>query len=67
MTTATECQHLSRRDGVCVACGHCNHDVLLNGACLACGATEFIREEARDETLIASERLVRKLGARDDK
>lgn len=33
------CPHVERVDGVCVACGDCEHDVILNGACLACGST----------------------------
>ena len=35
------CPHRERVDGVCVACGHCEHDIVLNGACLACGTTEL--------------------------
>jgi hypothetical protein len=36
------CPHVARDErGVCLACGHCLHDVILNGACLYCGATDF--------------------------
>lgn len=35
------CRHLERRDGVCIACGDCEHDVILNGACLRCGTSEL--------------------------
>jgi hypothetical protein len=35
------CPHAERRDGVCVACGDCAHDVILNGACFYCGTTDL--------------------------
>ncbi len=36
------CAHADRDDrAVCVACGHCLHDIVLNGACLHCGATDI--------------------------
>jgi hypothetical protein len=59
--TAT-CPHDERRDGVCVACGHCIHDVVLNGACLACGTTELdpIAMSPKPASVIAAERLVRR-------
>ena len=37
----TDCAHLERIDGRCVACGDCEHDVILNGACVRCGTTEL--------------------------
>jgi hypothetical protein len=38
----TECRHLTRDDrGICLACGHCLHDVILNGACVYCGSTDI--------------------------
>lgn len=37
----TECKHEERHDGVCVACGHCLHEVILNGACFFCGTTDL--------------------------
>ena len=58
----TDCLHAERREGVCVACGHCAHDVILNGACLACGTTELdpIALSPKPAALIAAERLARK-------
>jgi hypothetical protein len=46
---------------VCVACGHCGHEVILNGACLACGTTEIdpVAQSPRPE-LIPPDRLARK-------
>ena len=35
------CPHTERVDNVCVACGHCDHDVILNGACFYCGSTDI--------------------------
>ncbi len=54
--------HTERREGVCVACGDCAHDVVLNGACLACGSTELdpIAMSPKPAAVIAAERLVRK-------
>lgn len=37
----TTCPHRERRDGVCLACGDCEHDVILNGACFLCGTTDL--------------------------
>jgi hypothetical protein len=59
------CPHAERRDGVCVACGNCAHDVVLNGACLACGTTELdpiamSRRSIPAPEVIAAERLVRR-------
>ncbi|MGE0867952.1 MAG: hypothetical protein AB7P03_05310 [Kofleriaceae bacterium] len=38
---ATTCAHAERDNGICVRCGHCEHDVILNGACLYCGTTDI--------------------------
>jgi hypothetical protein len=57
----TACPHRERREGVCVACGDCVHDVILNGACLACGTTKLdpVARSPRPE-LVAPDRLIRK-------
>ncbi|HVK85999.1 MAG TPA: hypothetical protein VM513_17885 [Kofleriaceae bacterium] len=56
------CRHASRTDGVCDACGHCEHDVVLNGACFYCGSTDLdpIAMSPKPPELIAPERLARK-------
>ena len=36
-----KCPHLERVEGVCTACGHCEHELIVNGACFACGTTEL--------------------------
>jgi hypothetical protein len=55
-----DCRHVDRDDrGVCVACGHCVHDVVLNGACFYCGATD-LDPVAASPKLIRPEDLVRK-------
>jgi hypothetical protein len=36
-----DCGHAERIDGVCVACGHCAHDLILNRACYHCGTTDL--------------------------
>ena len=58
----TECPHTERREGVCVTCGHCLHEVILNGACYLCGTTELdpIALSPKPAALIAAEQLVRK-------
>ena len=58
----TDCQHTERKDGVCVACGHCEHDVILNGACFYCGATDIdpIERSPKKPELIRPEQLLRK-------
>ncbi len=57
-----DCGHHDRREGVCLACGHCEHDIVLNGACLACGTTDLdpVARSPRPE-LIPADRLRRKL------
>jgi len=57
-----DCPHTERKDGVCVACGHCEHDVILNGACFYCGATDIdpIERSPKKEGLIRPDQLVRK-------
>lgn len=39
--TEVLCLHGERREGVCVVCGDCLHEVILNGACFLCGTTEL--------------------------
>ena len=55
----TECPHLERREGVCVACGHCLHEVILHGACFHCGTTD-LDPIAMSPKLISRDQLVRK-------
>ena len=56
-----DCLHGERVEGVCLACGHGEHDVVLNGACLACGTTELdpVARSPRPE-LIPADRLRRR-------
>jgi hypothetical protein len=57
------CAHLERDDrGICVACGHCIHDVVLNGACVYCGSTDIDPAERspRKDLLIPPDQLTRK-------
>jgi hypothetical protein len=55
------CSHGERVEGVCIACGHCLHEVILNGACFLCGTTDLdpVAQSPRPE-LIAPDRLTRK-------
>jgi hypothetical protein len=57
------CPHPSRTEGVCDACGHCEHEVVLNGACFFCGTTDLdpvAMSPKKPPALIAPERLARK-------
>jgi hypothetical protein len=57
------CAHPTRTEGVCDACGHCEHEVILNLACLYCGTTELdplALSPKKPPTVIPPERLVRK-------
>jgi hypothetical protein len=58
----TACSHTERREGVCVACGHCLHEVILNGACYLCGTTDLdpLALSPKQPATIPPERLVRK-------
>lgn len=40
-TPTPPCPHAERRDGICVACGHCLHELVLNAACYYCGTTDL--------------------------
>jgi hypothetical protein len=55
------CVHAARLDGVCLSCGHCDHDVILNHACLYCGS-EAIDGRARSprQDIIPLDRLRRR-------
>ena len=55
-----ECTHSERRDGVCIACGDCLHEVILNGACYYCGTTDLDPVALSPKKVIPPERLVRK-------
>ncbi|HEY4244613.1 MAG TPA: hypothetical protein VGM88_32590 [Kofleriaceae bacterium] len=35
------CAHVERVDGICTACGDCEHLLILNGACYYCGTTDL--------------------------
>jgi hypothetical protein len=35
------CAHVKREEGVCVRCGHCEHELILNAACYFCGTTDL--------------------------
>lgn len=56
------CAHVERSEGVCIVCGHCEHDVILNGACFLCGTTDLdpIAMSPKKDGLIAPDKLVRK-------
>jgi len=56
------CPHVERRDGVCVACGHCLHEVILNRACFYCGTTDLdpIALSPKQPALISPDALIRK-------
>ena len=56
------CPHVERTEGVCVVCGHCDHEVILNGACFLCGTTDLdpIALSPKKQGLIAPGRLTRK-------
>jgi len=57
------CAHTERREGICVRCGHCAHDVILNGACFLCGTTELdpiALSPKKPPAVIPPESLVRK-------
>ena len=55
------CAHADRREGVCVACGHCLHEVILNGACFLCGTTDLdpIALSPKKTGLVPTDQLVR--------
>jgi hypothetical protein len=62
------CAHAERIDGVCVACGHCQHEIILNGACYFCGSTDLDPVAASPKpaaAFVPADRLVRKRD-RDD-
>ena len=57
------CSHHERHEGVCVACGHCVHEVILNGACFLCGTTDLdpiALSPKKLPALIGADQLVRK-------
>jgi hypothetical protein len=56
------CPHVERVDGVCVRCGHCEHDLILNGACYFCGTTELdpVALSPKKPALISPDQLTRK-------
>jgi hypothetical protein len=61
---AVRCEHPTKQDGRCPACGACDHDVILNGACLACGTTDLdpiaMSPKKLDPALVPIERLRRR-------
>jgi hypothetical protein len=56
------CEHRERREGVCVVCGDCAHEIILNGACLTCGTTDLdpVALSPKKPGLIPAEQLLRK-------
>ena len=59
----SDCPHSERRDGICVACGDCLHELILNGACFYCGTTDLdpiALSPKKSPALIAASELVRK-------
>lgn len=60
------CPHVERDAGVCLRCGHCEHELILNGACFFCGTTELDpiamspKLSAKKPALIPSDHLLRK-------
>ena len=58
----TDCAHPERREGRCVACGDCLHEIVLNGACFICGTTELdpIAMSPKKDGLVPADKLVRK-------
>ena len=56
------CPHTERYEGVCIACGHCEHAVILNGACFLCGTTDLdpIAMSPKKPAMIPPSSLVRK-------
>ena len=56
------CMHATREQGICVQCGHCEHDVILNGACFLCGSTDLdpIALSPKQPVVISADSLVRK-------
>ena len=59
----TDCPHTERREGVCVACGDCLHEVILNGACFLCGTTDLdpiaLSKKPVEAPLVPPDRLTR--------
>lgn len=59
----SECTHVERVEGRCVACGDCLHEVVLNAACFICGSTELdpiAMSPKKPAGVIPKDRLVRK-------
>ena len=57
-----DCPHTERREGRCVACGDCLHEIILNRACFICGTTDLdpIALSPKKEGLVPPGQLVRK-------
>ena len=59
----TSCPHAERKDGICVACGDCLHELVLNGACYYCGSEDIdpvAMSQKKLPELVAAESLARK-------
>jgi hypothetical protein len=56
------CAHPTREAGVCLSCGHCDHELILNGACFFCGTTDLdpIALSPKKPAVIPPEHLVRR-------
>lgn len=56
------CPHAERKEGVCVVCGDCLHEVILNGVCFLCGTADLdpIALSPKKPGLIPADQLLRK-------
>jgi len=56
------CPHSVREAGICVRCGHCDHELIVNGACFFCGTTDLdpIALSPKKPSVIPAEHLVRR-------
>lgn len=57
-----DCPHTERREGVCIVCGDCAHEIILNGACMSCGTTDLdpVALSPKKPGLIPADQLLRK-------
>jgi hypothetical protein len=55
------CLHRHRIDGICLACGDCQHEVILNQRCYYCGTqgVEVTNKPKSAEALVPATSLVR--------
>ena len=63
------CPHTERDQGVCLRCGHCDHELILNGACYFCGTTELdpvALSPKKPAAVIPPDQLVRRTKLKPD-